>query len=233
MITLQQIEEKHHFTFPNYFKRLWDDGMLNYMRGFDEGLKEGENWVKTVYPTLRERPPVLLHSGESQMTMFTPEMMLNFEIPPFWDVETHHFIPFAKTLEGNYYAFYNNVKIEGEAPIVEIWDEMSDTDYYAKNFEDFILRQMIEAANDIDKDELKAEYENGNIHTFIEDVKRDIASITPYLKPEYLQLITEIYEREPQEGSFAYSMLSLSESDELVKQYLDFELLGESFTHEI
>lgn len=56
MITLQQIEEKYDFIFPEFFKKLWDDGMLNYMRGFDERLKEGENWIDTVYPVLKENP---------------------------------------------------------------------------------------------------------------------------------------------------------------------------------
>lgn len=232
MVTLKQIEEKHHFSFPEYFKRLWDDGMLNYMRGFEGGLNEGENWVDTVYPTLRENPPALLHSGEAQMSLLTPEAMLNFETPPFWDVETHHFIPFAKTLEGNYYAFYDNVKVEGEAPVVEIWDEMDDTEYYAKNFEDFIFRQMVESAEDIDKDDLQAEY-GGDVNAYIADVERDIASITPYLKAEYIEVLNDIYSREPKEGTLAYSLISMREAEEIVEKYLDFELMGESFSHEI
>jgi hypothetical protein len=232
MVTLKQIEEKYNFTFPEYFKRLWNDGMLNYMRGFDQGLKEGETWVKTVYPTLQENPPALLHSGEAQLALLTPEAILNFQTPEFWDVERHHFIPFAKTLEGNYYAFYDNVKVEGEAPIVEIWDEMDDTEYYAKNFEDFIFRQMLESAEDIDKDDLKAEYD-GDVTAYIEDVEKDIKSITPYLKAEYIELLKEIYSREPKEGTLAYSLISMSEAEEIVEEYLDFELLGESFSHEI
>ncbi|MFT7878834.1 MAG: SMI1/KNR4 family protein [Sulfurimonas sp.] len=232
MVTLKQIEEKYDFTFPEYFKRLWDDGMLNYMRGFEEGLKEGESWVDTVYPTLRENPPALLHSGEAQMTLLTPEAILNFQTPEFWDIETHKFIPFAKTLEGNYYAFYDNVKVKGEAPIVEIWDEMDDTEYYAKNFEDFIFRQMVESAEDIDKDDLKVEYD-GDVHAYIADVERDIASITPYLKADYIKLLKDIYSREPKEGTLAYSLISMNESEEIVKEYLDFELFEKSFSHEI
>jgi hypothetical protein len=232
MITLQQIEEKYDFTFPEFFKKLWDDGMLNYMRGFDEGLKEDESWVKTVYPTLKDNPPILLHTGESQLTLLTPEMMLNFETPAFWDVETHHFIPFAKTLEGNYYAFYNNVKVDGETPIVEIWDEMDDTEYYAKNFEDFIFRQMVESAEDIDIDDLKVEYDN-DIKAYIADVDRDIASIAPYLKKEYIEILKDIYSREPQKGTLAYSLITMQEAENIVKENMNFELLGESFPHEI
>ena len=232
MITLQQIEEKYDFIFPEFFKKLWDDGMLNYMRGFDEGLKEGENWIDTVYPALKENPPALLHSGESQLTLLTPEMLLNFETPAFWDTEAHHFIPFAKTLEGNYYAFYDNVKVEGETPIVEIWDEMDDTEYYAKNFEDFIFRQMVESAEDIDKDDLKVEY-GGDVNAYLADVHRDIESITPYLKAEYIEKLKEIYGREPKEDTLVYLLITMQESEEIIESYLDFELMGESFPHEI
>lgn len=232
MVILKELEKKYHFIFPDHFKRLWDDGMLNYMRGVEEGLKEAESWVDTVYPTLRENPPALLHSGESQLTLLTPEAMLNFQTPPFWDVEKHHFIPFAKTLEGNYYAFYDNVRVEGEAPIVEIWDEMDDTEYYAKNFEDFIFRQMVESAEDIDKDDLKVEY-GGDVNAYITDVEHDIKSISPYLKAEYTQLLKEIYSKEQKEGTLAYSLITLQEAEEIVEKYLDFELMGESFSHEI
>jgi len=232
MITLQQIEEKYDFTFPELFKKLWDEGMLNYMRGFDEGLKEGESWIDTVYPTLKEKPPILLHTGESQLTLLTPEMMLNFKTPEFWDVKTHHFIPFAKTLEGNYYAFYDNIKIDGETPVVEIWDEMDDTVYYAKNFEDFIFRQMVESAEDIDKDDLQAEYD-GDVNTYITEARLDIESITPYLKKEYVEVLKEIYNREPQEGTLAYSLVDMRESEKIIKENMDFELLGKNFPHEI
>jgi len=231
MITLQQIEEKYNFTFPEFYKKLWDDGMLNYMRGFENGLQEGESWIDTVYPTLQDNPPVLLHSGESQLTLLTPEMMLHFETPPFWDTDTHRFIPFAKTLEGNFYAFYDNVKIDSETPVVEIWDEMDTTEYYAKNFEDFIVRQMLESANDIDKDDLKAEY-NGSIKAYLEDVHCDIKSISPYLRETYVKLLEEIYSREPKEGTLAYALLDMRELESLIKKYLDFEKLDESFAHE-
>lgn len=232
MLTLDAIEEKHDFTFPSLYRKLWEDGMLNYMRGFDEPLKEGETWANTVYPALKEKPPILLHTGESQMTILTPQMMLDFEFPPFWDVETHHFIPFAKTLEGNYFAFYNNVKIEGQIPVVEIWDEMDDTVYYAKNFETFIVRQMIESANDIDKDDLKVDY-HGEMDAYLADARKDIDAIVPYISPEYVELLREIYGREAKEDKFSYYLIEFEEMEDLVEEKLGFEKMDESFSHEL
>ena len=227
MITLEEIETKHHFTFPDFFRKLWDEGMLDYMRD----LEDEESWEDTIYPKLRENPPTLLHSGEAGLKLLTPEEMLNFETPPFWDVETHHFIPFAKTIEGNYFAFYNNVKVEGEVPVVEIWDEMDDAEYYAKNFEDFIFRQMVEASTDIDPVDFIAEYED--IHGYIDDIERDILSITPYLKTEYIGILKDIYSKEPQKGDFSYFLITIDEAEKIVKECLGFELLNESFSHEI
>lgn len=230
MITLEAIEAKHHFTFPDFFRKLWDDGMLNYMRGFEDGFRDENSWEETVYPTLRDNPPILLHSGEAGLKILTPKEIHNFENPPFWDVETHHFIPFAKTLERNYFAFYDNVKIEGEAPVVEIWDEMDDAEYYAKNFEDFIFRQMVEGATDIDPDDFIAEYEN--IDGYISDIKLDIDSITPYLKAEYIEILKDIYNKEPQKGEYSYFLITIEEAENIVEKYMDFELLNESFSHE-
>ena len=194
MITLQEIEEKHNFTFPTYFKRIWDQGILNEIKGFEEGFE-----------------------------FLTPEEILNFEAPFFWDIETHHFIPFAKTVERNYFAFYNNVKIEDETPIVEIWDEMDDTEYYAKNFEDFIFRQMVESAEEIDTDD---------INTYISDLLQTIKSLTPYLKPSYIKILEEIYTNEPQKIGSDYSLLDSEDSEKIVKENIDFKQLGESFSHE-
>ena len=226
MITLEEIETKHHFTFPDFFRKLWDNGMLNYMKG----VEEGQDWEDTVYPKLRENPPILLHSGEAGLKIFTPEEMLDFQTPPFWDAQVHHLIPFAKTLEGNYFAFYDNVKVEGEAPVVEVWDEMDDAEYYAKNFEDFIFRQMVESATDIDPDDHIAEHDD--IDGYIADVHRDIASVTPYLKTEYIAILNDIYGRTTQKNDFSFSLISIDEAEKIVKENMDFELLGESFSHE-
>lgn len=231
MITLKELEEKYRFAFPNLFRKLWEDGMLDYIRRFEDGLGENENWEDTVYPKLRKNPPILLHSGEAGLKIFSPEEILNFETPPFWDIETHHFIPFAKTLEGNYFAFYTTVKVEGEAPIVEIWDEMDDAEYYAKNFEDFIFRQMVESATDIDPDYLMGEYDDIDDH--IDDLHQDIESITPYLQKEYITILKDIYSRELQKGDFAYFLITVDEAEKIIKENMDFELLYESFSHEV
>jgi len=147
MTTLEQIEKKHNYTFPTLYRTLFEADMLNWMRGFESPLEKEKSWADDVYPTLKENPPLLLHSGGSDFELLTPDDILDFKFPEEWDTDTHHFIPFAKTSEGNVYAFYKNVEIDGQTPIVLIWQD-DEAEYVAKTLEDFIFRKMLEATDE-------------------------------------------------------------------------------------
>ena len=230
MTTLEQLETKHHFTYPALYKTLFEEGKLNWMGNFEEPLDKGKTWADDVYPTLKENPPLLLHSGGSDFEFLTPKAILNFEFPEAWDTDTHHFIPFAKTAEGNTYAFYDNGT--EETPIVLIWED-DEAEYVAKNFEDFIFRKMLEAANDIDKDDLYADYGKENPRELYRaDLKADLEAIRPYLKDTYLNILDEAYNGDVLETLIAYGFMGTKPVKEVIKEMLDFELMGEVFEHE-
>ena len=230
MTTLEQLEEKHHFIYPTLYKTLFEADKLNWMRGFEEPLPKGKTWADDVYPTLKENPPLLLHSGGSDFELLTPNAILNFKFPEAWDTETHHFIPFAKTAEGNIYAFYDNGA--EETPIVLIWED-DEAEYVAKNFEDFIFRKMLEAADDIDKDDLYADYGKENpMELYRADLKTDLEAIRPYLKDTYLNILDEAYNGDVLETLIAYGLMGSKPVKEVIKELLDFELMGEVFEHE-
>ena len=232
MVTLEQLESKHTYTFPKLFKRLWEADMLNWMRGFNTPLPKGKTWAEDVYPTLKENPPLLLHSGSSDLELLTPEEILNFEFPQDWDTDSHHFIPFAKTAEDNIYAFYENIEIDGENPIVLIWED-DETEIIAKNFEDFIFRKMLEASDDIDKEDLAADY--GDEHAmerYRNDLQSDLNSISPYLKKEYISVLEKAYKGKVLETLISYGFSNDRSIKDITKEILDFEQLGEVFDHE-
>ena len=232
MTALEQLETKHKTSFPILFKKLLEDEMLNWMRGFELPLEEGKTWADDVYPTLKENPPLLLHSGGSDFELLTAKEILKFEFPEEWDTEEHHFIPFAKTAEGNTYAFYKNVEIEGENPIVLIWED-DEAEYIAKNFEDFIFRKMLESSDDIDKDDLYADYGKENpIELYRADLKADLQSIRPYLKEEYISILDTAYNGEVLETLISYGFMGSKPVKEVIKVLLDFEKMGEVFEHE-
>ena len=233
MTTLEKIETKHNYTFPTLYKKLWEDEMLNWMRGFELPLVEGKAWADDVYPTLKENPPLLLNSGGSDFELLTAEEMLNFEFPELWDTEKHHFIPFAKTAEGNIYAFYKNLEVEDENPVVLIWDDMDETEVIAKNFEDFIFRKMLEATDDIDKEDLEADYGKDGLEAYRTDLLSDLKSITPYIKDEYVTVLNDIYSAEGQEMLFSYGFKSEKRLAEIIKEMLGFEYLDDVIEHEV
>ena len=232
MITLEQLETKHTYTFPKLFKTLWEADLLNWMRGFDTPLEKGKTWAEDVYPILKENPPLLLHSGGSDFELLTPDEILNFELPQEWDTDSHHFIPFAKTAEGNVYAFYKNMEIDGENPIVLIWED-DETEFIAKNFEDFIFKKMLEASDDIDKEDLAADYGDDNaMERYRIDLQSDLITIRPYLKKEYISVLEEAYKGEVLETLISYGFTNDKPIKELIKEMLYFEQLGEVFDHE-
>jgi len=232
MITLEELKKKHHYNFPKLFKTLWEADRLNWMRGFETPLPEGKTWAEDVYPALKENPPLLLHSGGSDFELLTPAEILHFEFPDEWDREEHHFIPFAKTAEGNIYAFYENMHLDGENPVVLIWED-DETEIIAKNFEDFIFRKMLEASDDIDKDDLSADYGDDNaMERYREDLQRDLETVRPYLKKEYISVLEAAYQGEVLETLISYGFTLDTPVKVIIKKMLDFEQMGEVFEHE-
>lgn len=232
MTTLEQLETRHDYSFPKLYKTLFEADMLNWMRGFELPLEAGKTWANDIYPTLKEDPPLLLHSGGSDFELLTPDDILNFEFPKEWDTQQHHLIPFAKTAEGNMFAFYKNVEIDGENPIVLIW-ENDEAEFVAKNFEDFIFRKMIEASDDIDKDDLYADYGKDNgMELYRADLQADLKTIRPYLKDVYVSILEEAYNGEILETLISYGLMGAKPVKTVIKEMLDFELMGEVFEHE-
>jgi hypothetical protein len=230
---LDKIEKKYDFIFPTLFKQLWHDGMLDWMNGRTIPFNSNENWEKTIYPEIKENPPLLLHSGGFDFEMLRAEEMLDFKFDELWDIEEHEFIPFAKTDESNIYAFYKNLKVDKEYVIVYIWNDMNETEIIAKNFEDFIFRKMLEAVFDIDKDDLKGDYKKSGFGGYKIDLLNDLKTIKPYINKEYAEILTSFYTREAQESMFSYGLISKEELVNTIQKYLQFKELDSVFEHEI
>ena len=232
MTTLEPLETKHNYSFPKLYKTLFEADMLNWIRGFELPLPEGKTWADDVYPVLKENPPLLLHSGGSDFELLTPDDILHFEFPEAWDTDTHHFIPFAKTAEGNTYAFYENMEINGENPIVLIWED-DETEIVAKNFEDFIFRKMLEAADDIDKEDLEADYgkKDDAIEHYRADLKADLKSIRPYLNTTYIKILEDAYDGDVVSTLISYGFKTSKPLKEIFAEMLDFKEMGDTFDH--
>ena len=233
-MNIEELEKKYNFNYPPLFKKLWKDGMLDWLNGHSGEFKENESWANTIYPKIKENPPLLLHTGGFDFEMLAPKEMLNWKFDEMWDIEKYQFIPFAKTDEGNVYAFYKGIKTDGEYAIVYIWNDMNETEVLAKNFEDFIFRKMLESAYDIDKDDLRADYKDEGFKSYQRDIQRDLVTIKPYLNEEYFSILDEIFYREDiLENTFTYGLIEHEKLGKLIKEHLEFEELDSVFEHEI
>ena len=232
-MNIAEIEAKYNYKFPTLFTKLWNDGMLDWLNGHSGEFTFPENWANTIYPKIKDNPPLLLHSGGFDFELLRASEILNFKFDEFWDIDTHKFIPFAKTEEGDIYAFYKNMEYEGENVIVRVWNEMNETEIIAKNFEDFIFRKMLEAVFDIDKDDLTGDYKEDGFEGYITDLTKDLNSITPYISDIYSNILLVIYTKyKVEESMFSYTLLDKLRFKEIIQEHLFFEKLDYLFEHE-
>jgi hypothetical protein len=233
-VKIEELESKYSYKFPELFKRLWSDGMIDWMGGRTTLFGADENWAKSIYPHIKDNPPLLLHTGGFDFEMLRAEEMLDFKFDELWDIERHEFIPFAKTEEGNIFAFYKNLQTDGESAIVYIWNEMNETEVLAKNFEDFIFRKMLEAVYDVDKEELNPDYKESGFEGYLTDIRKDLRTIKPYLNSKYAEVLSDIYSRSDiMESKISYSLMTHKELVDLIQTYLEFEELDLVFEHEV
>ena len=104
-MNIAEIESRYSYQFPELFKRLWNAGMLDWMGGRTTPFESDENWAKTIYPTIKDNPPLLLHTGGFDFELLTAEKILNFKFDEFWDIDTHEFIPLPSWKRGQFLPF--------------------------------------------------------------------------------------------------------------------------------
>lgn len=209
--------------------------MLDWMGGRSAPFLADESWATSVYPKIKDHPPLLLHTGGFDFELLTEEKILNFKFDEFWDMDRHTFIPFGRLEEGAIFAFYPEITTDGEPAVVCVWNDMNETEVLAKNFEDFIFRKMLEAVYDVDKEELLGDYPKENtFEAYRADILKDLESIKPYLNETYAKILSDIYGRkEVMESLISYSLLRREELQSLIETYLSFEALDHIFEHEI
>jgi len=217
-MNLKKLEEKYNYSYSKFFKTLWNDGMIDWFKGWNEPYTPSRNWNTEVYPKIKDNPPVLLHTG-GDFEMLREEEMLEYEFCEWWDSK-HKFIPFGQSGAGDLYAIYKNIEIDGENPIVFVWHDDNCTTILSKNFEDFIFRQMVEKVFD---------FETNNIGDFQKEIQLDLNSVKKYLNEEYVTILTELYNR-------PFTLESIFRADEMqniFKKTIWFDGIDSEFEQDI
>lgn len=189
----EAIEQHYNVTLPPLFHTLFDDGMLDWMGGYDDPLPEGIDWVRDVYPKLHEHPPALFHTG-GDLLMLTPRQILEYPLLEEWDTDRYAIIPFARGSEENIFALFQERASSDEPMVALLWEDDTETQILARNFEDFIFRTMVEAADEIDRETIDSEYRGQNApEAYRADILRDLATIRPYLQARYIEALEDLY----------------------------------------
>ncbi|MCR4030974.1 MULTISPECIES: SMI1/KNR4 family protein [Flavobacterium] len=230
-MTIQEIEKKYGFDFPLLYKQLDADGML------DVG-EYGPNWYTDVYPTLKDNPPLLLHSYDFESLNLKS---VAEEIEELRDPEDYRnifpefkFIPFAKSGGGDHYCFFLNEENNGDVPIVYVWHDMNEVNYLAKNLQDFIFKVLL---IDMSKQDI---YNELTDEEFREDIEAVFKSHKKYLTDRQNAIIEEILKRDiidyeihvsPKIVESARGLLTDYELESIVNEVIPFDKMNQSFKY--
>ncbi|PHV50006.1 SMI1/KNR4 family protein [Janthinobacterium sp. BJB301] len=146
-MTLSEIEQQHGFTYPSLYRQLESDGMLAVG-------EYGPDWYKLVYPTLTDRPTLLLHADDFELLNI---QAVAAEVESLLDADDYRqidpafqFIPFAQTGAGDHYCFFASGQHDGEMPIVLLWHDQNEAQYLAKNLQDLLFHMLLNSMADQD-----------------------------------------------------------------------------------
>ncbi|MDA8453806.1 SMI1/KNR4 family protein [Acidovorax sp. GBBC 3334] len=203
---LENIENKFNFIYPEVYKKLHDENMLNWG-------DLGPNWHKEVYPNIRTNPPFLLFSND-------------FKIIPITDInkETEKIIqrigsspkiiPFGKDGVGNIYNL--NYAENSGLDSVCILNRDDSLIKLAKNLEDFIFRELLASCTQINPDDIEDEEE------FNQDLLAMLESHKPYLTPPRYNLLSSIYKKPITEEDGELGKIAIDEYFKILDQEISF-----------
>lgn len=232
MSTLEDLEKEFNFTYPELYKQLYADRMLDW--GSD-----GNGWYTNVFPTLKENPPLLLFG--SDIEIWDPIVyrdgireMVNHEV---YDINPkYQMVPLAKNGAGDLYVFQFDMEINGEVPIT-FFGHDSHAEILAKNLQDFMFRQLLESLTEID--EYSMFYEDSE-EKIKQNLHNQLKTHRKYLKAEQVEILEDIYQRDifeytykiPNGGEFeAKGLLTFDDLEKLIKQEIAFEKLNIKFDY--
>jgi hypothetical protein len=186
-MTLSEMEHQHGFTYPALYRQLERDGMLAVG-------EYGPDWYKLVFPTLKDRPTLLLHADDFELLNVKAvadavESLLDADdyrqIDP-----AHQFIPFAQTGAGDHYCFFASGEQDGEMPIVLLWHDQNEAQYLAKNLQDFMVHMLLNSMADQDT------YNDVSDEQFKEQLTKTLGTHARYLTARQADLLQTLLARD-------------------------------------
>lgn len=229
-MTLTEIEKTFGFAYPTIYKQLEQDKMLNVGQ-------YGPNWYKTIFPTLKDNPTLLLHSNEFEL-LSTGE--ISDEIASLATVNNtnpqYQLIPFGLNGAGDSYCFYITKLDKNDIPIVMFFHDSDEVIYLAKNLQDYIFKKILEDMAEQDT------YNSISDKEFKDNIASMLKTHSVYLTAVQNDVLHELITREISDFERALpkgrkeiirGLLPKTELEKLILQYISFEKMGQTFEYSI
>lgn len=225
---LEKIETQFDFQYPALYRQLSQDDMLY------NGVL-APNWYEIEYPKYRLNPPLLLFGNDFELLY--PDTIVakinSFSDPDEWEISSdYRFIPFGSSGGGDLYCFYLNGQQGDDIPVVFVSFYSSEVTYLAKNLQDFIFRNMLEAVTD-------PYLEDVSEANFMQDIRNMLHTHSNYLSPKQQEIVSKIYARalfsyehqiQPNGKTFTYrGLLTFDELANIVQTEIAFPELDQEF----
>ncbi|AJH15446.1 SMI1/KNR4 family protein [Myroides profundi] len=227
-MTITELEQKYNIVYPELYKQLEQDNML-------EVGEYSQMWYATTFPKLKDNPPLLLFSDDFELT---PLKDVDEDIAWLRDPdnymeikEEYNFISFAKNGAGDMYCFFMSEETDGDYPIVFVWHDDIEATYEAKNLRDFIFKRIVSDMSQLDT------YNNQSDEEFIENLRATLKTHTQYLSDDKVALLKELIERPIIDYTIegwsekCRGVLTDIEYKEILEKYIPYEKMNVSFPY--
>lgn len=228
---LAEIENEFNFTYPELYKQLEQDGML------DVG-EYGPDWYTTVFPKLKDNPTLFLHTDDFELLNTDAVYKAIKELS---DHDSYRpvkpefkFIPFGQSGGGDYYCFFLTEQNEDDIPIVCVWDDSNEADYLAKNLQDHMFSVLLKDMSEQDT------YNAVSDEDFRNNIENTLKTHTKYVTEQQTDILHTILSREitdyevdlPKGRKEKYrGLLTDIELKKILKEVIPYEKTNETFEY--
>lgn len=213
---LEEIEAKLNIQFPQLYRDLFSDGML------DLG-EQGPGWHENVYPRIRAKPPLLAFAGDFRL--IPPVKVIDYtKTINVSTREFHAIVPIGRNGAGELFCllFISPTSIDS---VCKINKRTGACVKLAKDISDFIFRELLGAAVQINEEDLESEGEH------VKDLSAMLQSHKKYMEVDRLNILEKIYSMPiEQQDDDELGMISLDEYYRILDNNIAFDGLNQRFT---